>query len=681
METFSKIQLRPTSKLPLFPGWRKPENHVKGNVKGNYGVVCGSASGVVVTDYDTYNVPEQNIDLACIKSKHGGDAYIVGTPKGGFHVYHVFEDKHHSWRNITGFLDAIDIRTEGGYVVGEGSRTENGVYQRLNGSPTCITKMPDCIFDPLDEHMAQMKRKPPGTADDSEDFAELEPELEEAGFSNISWRNKYDFDCDQRGKGSQCPLCNAEHRSNHFFVWKNGAGTYFVKNHSNKCQARKLKSTFNFTLDEQAEIESGVEEDYIVTKRKFEETVCMCKNQLLYVVETPEETILVNRPQLLERFQDVWVDKKLFVKSWLDDKNKRCYDKMDFLPSGAPPNVYNLWKGYEVETIPQGEGIIEPFLNLTNALTGGDSEYLLKWIARLFQKPSEKPTTSPLFISEQGTGKNSYWEFVGDMMGNDLFYETADAHNDIFGRFSTAFEKRKLVLIDEADGGTNFANNSKLKAKVTNTTTPVERKGIQGYVIKNFAGVVFLTNSKFPVKVEETDRRYFAYYSEPTYSKDKAFWDNWHKVWSIKPEHKRAVFDYLMGIDISEVDWKADRPMHQVYQEMRQNCLPQEIKWLVTLIEDFPAEWVEKPIKNSHMFDSFARFVSAKYEPCNKKFGRALGLLIDQKGLPGLQKTRDRTGVIWRIDREVVFEWLKDNKYTSQTELEEPVAMTFSNDW
>ena len=678
---FSKFQLRPNSKVPLLPGWRDPENHSNGVVRGNYGVVCGPASGVVVLDYDTYNVPEKNIDLAFLKDKHGEQAYIVGTPKGGFHVYHAFEDKHDGWKNRTGLLECIDIRTTGGYVVGEGSKTENGIYNRLNGSPDSVTPMPDNIFKPLDELLAHQSNN----ATESEDFSDLEPELEQVGFTNIKWKNNYDFECDQRGKGSKCPLCDNEHRSNHFFVWKNEIGSYFVKNHSNKCQAHKLKSTFVFTIEEQAEIDQGVEEAYVAMKRRFEETVCMCKDQLVYVVETAEDTLILNRNQLSERFQD-WSFPKgktniKFIPCWLSDINKRYSDKLDFLPGGAPQNVYNLWKGYQVEKVPPGQGDIEPFLKLTQALTGGASDYLLKWLARLFQKPGEKPITAPLHLSDQGTGKNSYYEFIGDIMGNELFFETANADNDIFGRFSTAFEKRKLVLVDEAAGDTNFANNSKLKALVTNTTVQVERKGIQGVTIMNVAGVVFLTNSKFPVRVEDSDRRFFAYECLNTYSKDKAFWDSWHKSWSKKPENQRAVFDYLMSIDISKVDWIADRPHTQVYQDMRQNCLPQEVKWLVHLIEEFPAEWVNKPIKNTDLFDSYARFVPAKYEPSNKSFGRTIATLIKKKGLVGLEKDRNTAGMVWNINRNAVFEWLEANKYTSLTELEEPVALRFSNNW
>ena len=73
---------------------------------------------------------------------------------------------------------------------------------------------------------------------------------------------------------------------------------------------------------------------------------------------------------------------------------------MDVVPKGCPPEVYNLWDGYDVEKkkfVSEETGDIQPFLDLLWDMSGGEEsvqEYLLKWIAFLFQNPEKKPKTA-----------------------------------------------------------------------------------------------------------------------------------------------------------------------------------------------------------------------------------------------------------------------------------------------
>ena len=154
---------------------------------------------------------------------------------------------------------------------------------------------------------------------------------------------------------------------------------------------------------------------------------------------------------------------------------------------------------------------IEPFLTLVDQLCDSDTDYFTKWLAFLFQHPGSKPITSPVFTSVQGTGKNTLFELVSLMMGKNLYYETADADNHLFGRFSTALEKIKLLFIDEMEGSSGFKNASKLKALITNENHTIERKGLDAYSVKNLAGVVFASNNPTPVKIEGSDRRFIVY--------------------------------------------------------------------------------------------------------------------------------------------------------------------------
>ena len=140
MPQFNKLPLQPNKKIPNVKGWTNPalyQKHTEMCKKDmNYGVICGKSNNIIVFDYDLYKCSEniKQVKLEDLIKKHG-DTYIVSTPRGGYHVYHKYEDKYDHWTGKTGLLDGVlDIRTNGNYVVGAGSKTIEGNYKVVNGS-------------------------------------------------------------------------------------------------------------------------------------------------------------------------------------------------------------------------------------------------------------------------------------------------------------------------------------------------------------------------------------------------------------------------------------------------------------------------------------------------------------------------------------------------------------------
>jgi Bifunctional DNA primase/polymerase, N-terminal len=99
----------------------------------NIGIACGP-SGLVVIDLDVAltDGPVSGADaLERLCRAHGqrypADTYTVDTPSGGSHLY--FTARPTPVRNSAGRLGPlIDVRADGGYVVGEGSRVGRRGY-------------------------------------------------------------------------------------------------------------------------------------------------------------------------------------------------------------------------------------------------------------------------------------------------------------------------------------------------------------------------------------------------------------------------------------------------------------------------------------------------------------------------------------------------------------------------
>ena len=91
----------------------------------NYGVVTGS--GLIVIDVDNKNGKSgSNFIKSYIKDFP--DTKVVMTPNKGFHIYFCVDRPIKSSVNL---YPGIDIRGEGGYIVGPGSSIDGKVYEEL----------------------------------------------------------------------------------------------------------------------------------------------------------------------------------------------------------------------------------------------------------------------------------------------------------------------------------------------------------------------------------------------------------------------------------------------------------------------------------------------------------------------------------------------------------------------
>lgn len=124
----------------------------------NVGVAC-EPSKLVVIDLDKFKGQEvaekyrlegvtDAADILCVELEKVGksfptDTYSVHTPSGGRHLYYRNEGEPIKSGTSVNGMTGIDIRSVGGYVVAEGSRSEKGVYVGLE--PNEIQPLPDYL--------------------------------------------------------------------------------------------------------------------------------------------------------------------------------------------------------------------------------------------------------------------------------------------------------------------------------------------------------------------------------------------------------------------------------------------------------------------------------------------------------------------------------------------------------
>ena len=137
------------------PGWRWAEWHTVDPERAqdwlsgttSYGIACGP-SRLVVIDLDTHGTLPEDWQLPGIRDgrdvlvtlcETAGEpwpsTYSVATPSGGWHLYFAADPARKIGNSAGQLGPMVDVRGDGGYVVGAGSVTGDGAYECFDQSP------------------------------------------------------------------------------------------------------------------------------------------------------------------------------------------------------------------------------------------------------------------------------------------------------------------------------------------------------------------------------------------------------------------------------------------------------------------------------------------------------------------------------------------------------------------
>lgn len=179
-------------------------------------------------------------------------------------------------------------------------------------------------------------------------------------------------------------------------------------------------------------------------------------------------------------------------------------------------------------------------------------EYFKKWLATIVQRPFEKVKSALVFYSrEQQIGKSCFFEnFFSLVIGMKYFFSTNDLAK-ITEKFNAISFGKLFAVLDEAtDWEGNRGDNCKLKNKITQVNTLLERKGIDATPMQDYTNYVILTNNKKSVKVEEDDVRFACVQASPEKRGNASYFDKLHEAFS-DIEIQKAFFHYLLNLDLT----------------------------------------------------------------------------------------------------------------------------------
>ena len=193
---------------------------------------------------------------------------------------------------------------------------------------------------------------------------------------------------------------------------------------------------------------------------------------------------------------------------WLKWPKRRQYIGITLDPHETPEGYYNLWRGFTVEPEP---GTWERFREhiFENICCANQTyyEYLMKWTARLFQRPDEAGQVAIVLGGEEGTGKGFFARKLGHLFGQHFVHISSQSH--LVGKFNSHQRDAILFFADESFWAGDRQGASARKRLITEPTLMIEAKGKDPITVPNMLHLILASNDEWIVPARWGARRFF----------------------------------------------------------------------------------------------------------------------------------------------------------------------------
>lgn len=196
---------------------------------------------------------------------------------------------------------------------------------------------------------------------------------------------------------------------------------------------------------------------------------------------------------------------------WMADENRRTlYNGIGFFPDKELwyEDHVNLWRGWGVEPV-RGDWsrIHDHISSIICDSEESHTAFVLDWLTDLIKDPMYPKGTALVFHGHEGTGKGTFCEVIGKMLGKHYKHVTHEEH--LIGRFNSLMEDALLIYADEVVYGGSRKVAGIIKALVTEEDMVMERKGVGTYMYKNRARLIISSNEDWYIPAGAQSRRFF----------------------------------------------------------------------------------------------------------------------------------------------------------------------------
>ena len=199
-------------------------------------------------------------------------------------------------------------------------------------------------------------------------------------------------------------------------------------------------------------------------------------------------------------------------KRWQESKSRRIVrpDEVGFDPTEKDKTITcNVWDGWPTTA---KEGNCDRLLELLMYMCAEEKhsaavyDWVLRWLAYPLQHPGAKMKTTIVIHGPQGTGKNLFFDVILGIYGK---YGRVIDQSAIEDKFNDCFGGKLFMLADEVVARSDLYHiKNKLKGLITGDRIRINPKNMAAYEEANHVNIVFLSNERMPVVIDQDDRRH-----------------------------------------------------------------------------------------------------------------------------------------------------------------------------
>jgi len=247
-----------------------------------------------------------------------------------------------------------------------------------------------------------------------------------------------------------------------------------------------------------------------------------------------------------------------FFNLWNKDPNKRKYEATDFIPSFnyKKKEIFNLFQGFKLQhkSVKYDQEAVDIYINHIKYITNNDEitgEYLLNYIAHLFQNPQDKPNVAIVIKSIPGCGKDLLIDILSGIFGSKYIARSGDINEQIFGSFNPMLRNKLILQCNEVDSRDGYKNKDKLKHLITADTIQINDKHCKLSSYKNCLRVFIFSNNDNPIYVNCDSRRFFIIEIEKKNTRE--YYNNLGGLLKNK-NALQSIYKYFLSRDITKFE-------------------------------------------------------------------------------------------------------------------------------
>jgi len=348
-------------------------------------------------------------------------------------------------------------------------------------------------------------------------------------------------------------------------------------------------------LDEEGDMDAD-DENYKLMKDEWDKVFRKVDDEDLYFKLSDRERI---SSKSARQMKDIYMDKsygfhlkkvgknewvedkskpKSFIDRWLKDENKPTASGYGVYPPPTlvPDGHINLWSKFPFQDLEneytKKEKEMEIILNLMRVLCNNceiQYEHLLKWLAHMFQFPSDKIGKFPIFIGDEGIGKGTFNKILRRLVGRFKYLETSQPENQVWGKFNHLMGDAYIVIINEFGKGNAKDAEGRIKNILTDETMNIKGEGDKPYSIESVHRFMGGTNNEDPVKTKKGDRRNWIIRCSDELKGNMTHFVELNAIIGCD-DCMRTFYEYLMTIECSDIRL-SETPMTE-YQKIIQDA-------------------------------------------------------------------------------------------------------------